>query len=107
MDGSDRRFLQRFERLLQPLTLNRVCRGRSSLVELLSEPDLQLAGCLMGEGDGHKAIHSGRTLGQHLHDARHQLCRLAGSGGRFDNEALPERLADDSPSGCVGARTPL
>jgi len=102
VNGSDGRFFQRFESLLQALSLDRVRRGRTRLVQFLPQPDLQLTCRLMREGDGDNAIHRSQALGQHLHNARHQLGSLTGACRCFHDEALCERLADGPPGGGVG-----
>ena len=97
MNRADGGFFQRLQRLLQTPPLVRVRSLRPRLVEFLPQPDLQLTGRLVRERDGDNAIDRGQALGQHLHNASHQLGRLAGSRRRFHDEALFERFADRAP----------
>src|SRR5207248_2773974 len=93
-DGS---LLERLERILETLSLMHNESRRARFVQLLPQPDLQLARCFMGERDRHDPVHFGEPFRENTHDPRHQLGCFAGSGGRFNNQTLVERLTNDSP----------
>src|SRR5690242_8743947 len=59
--------------LLAPLAL----RAGALVLEPGAQPQLQLAGGLLGERQRRDRLHGAATLGQHVHQARDQLAGLA------------------------------
>ena len=85
-------------------TLPGVC-PRARFLELGAQPQLHLAGRLLGEGDARRA---GRTVapprGQHVTRRADQLGGLAGAGGGLDDEGGVEDVADALALGRVDQR---
>ena len=74
------------QRLLQPRPLF----GRAVLagaLDLGPQPQLHLAGRLLGEGHRDDAVERAHPLADKRDDPTDQCGRLAGSGRRFDEEA--------------------
>ena len=59
-----------------------------------AQPQLQLARRLLGERQRRDRLHGPPPLGEHIHQARDQLARLAGARRRLDDQRLVERRAD-------------
>ena len=100
VDGVDVRFLEFLERQFQPHTHD-VVRGLGSvgavLLEFFAQPQLQLASRLLRERDGDDLAHGRATGREHTQDAVHQLRRLAGPGGRLDDQRIVEIVRDRAP----------
>ena len=94
MDGVDVRFFERLERRLRARrrTAARPRRARVPL-QLLAQPQLQLPRGLLGERDGDDLSILRAAGREHPQDPAHQLGRLAGAGGRFDDQRVVEIVA--------------
>ena len=66
-------------------------RRARAVFEPLPQPQLQLAGRLLGERDGDDLADVGAAVREHAQDAPDQLGRLAGAGGGFDDERVVDR----------------
>src|SRR5262249_52877938 len=100
VNGANGGLLERFQSVFEALALARICGRRARFVEFLAKADFQLARRFVSEGDRHNPVDRGQAAAQDLHDARHQLGGLSGSGRRLDDEALAERFANGPP--CFG-----
>src|SRR5207245_375295 len=90
VDRADARLLERAERVVERLGGPRASR----LLDRLPEPELQLAGRGIGEGDRHHLVEPGAAGGQERDHAGHQLGRLPRPRGRLDHERRAEVVAD-------------
>ena len=90
MNGADARLLELAERVVERLGGPRASR----LLDRLPEPELQLAGRRIGEGDRHHVVEPGAAGGQERDHAGHQLGRFARPRGRLDHERRAEVVAD-------------
>ena len=105
VDRADGRGLELRQRRLQPVALDR---GPFRVLPLSfdgrSQPQLQLACRRVREGDRNHMVEARRTARQPFQHATDQRGRLAGSGGRFDDEGRREIRADAVAGGLVGQR---
>ena len=102
VDGANLRLLEVGDRLLETtLPALRVDRaaggvrraGLSRPLEIFPEPQLQLAGRLLGERHGENLVHARAARRENIDDARDQLACLAGAGRRFDHQPFVEGVA--------------
>ena len=94
VDRVDVRFLELLERQIEPAANGRIGRVRAFLFECFTQAQLQLAGGLLGEGDGHDLLHRRAPGCEDLQDPFDQLRRLAGAGRGLDDEGIVE-IVDD------------
>ena len=80
--------------------------GGARVFELLAQPQLEFAGRLFRERDGHDLVDGGAAGFDEAHDALHEFGRLAGAGGGFDHERRVERVTDERAIGGVGDGRP-
>ncbi len=97
VDGVDVRLLQRGQRLLQPSRDDSVGGVGAVFLERLAQPELELAGGLFGERDGHDLHHRRAAAGQHPEDPLHELGGLPGACGGFHDERRVEIRGDRAP----------
>ena len=112
VNGANARLFQACEGLLEiphfefPIpSLRRYASLRPKLsqgpVQLLSQAQLQFAGGLAREGDGHHTLDGGESLPEHRHHPVHQLRRFARAGCRLDNQAFFKRAFNPVARGLV------
>src|SRR3954470_7139639 len=96
MDRRNMRLLELFERLVEAtpgLGILRCPEARA--VETLAQPELQLAGSLLGKRHGDDLTHLRLALGDDPDDPADQSGRLSRSGGSFDDEGGVEIVLDE------------
>jgi hypothetical protein len=105
VNGRHARFLEPGDRLFQAPAAGRP-RLRALPRELEAGPqaELQLARRLLGERQGRDAVDAAAAFREDVDDARDQLGRLPGAGGRFHDEGLVERGRDTRALGGVDER---
>src|SRR5262245_54716010 len=101
VNRADARLFQVSDRVLQPRATLGVGRLRPLVLEPGAQPQLELAGRLLGERQRGDRLHGAAPLGQHLHQARDQLAGLAGASGGLDDQRLVEGCADTLALGSV------
>jgi hypothetical protein len=95
VDRANARLFQVRDRVLEPRA-PRASFGRALalLLEPGAQPELQLAGRLLGERERRDRLDGSPPLGEHVDEACHQLARLARAGCGLDHERLVERGPD-------------
>ena len=95
VDGADVRFLESLERSSSRVRRVGIGAGiRARPLEPLAQPQLQLAGRLLGERDRDDLADVRAPLGQDREDPVDELGRLAGAGRRFDDQRVVEAAGD-------------
>jgi hypothetical protein len=103
MDRADARELELLERALEVRALRAAgSRLAEGPLDLRAQPQLHLAGGLLGEGHGDHALERAAPCAQGRDDARHERRGLAGAGGGLDEERRVEIFAD--PAARLGVR---
>ncbi len=93
VDGADVGVLEVRERILEAIAGLAVAL-RACVLDLLAQPELQLARRLLRERDGDDLADARAPLGQRVHHARHQLGGLAGARRGLDDECGVEVRPD-------------
>ena len=92
---------------IEALALGAPRRGlEPGAVQPLAQPELQLAGRLLGERDGDNLADIRSSFGDDPHDAADERGGLAGPGGRLDDQRGVEVLGDAPPRVSVGHGVP-
>ena len=76
------------------------CDGGPLAIEPFAQSQLEFARGLLREGDGDNLVDRGASFREDPHDPAHELGRLAGAGGGFDDQRLVERGRDQVPRAC-------
>ena len=98
----DVRFLERLEGFFQQPAYLVIRRHGALLLQPFPEPQLQLAGGLLGERHGDDLLHRRAPGREHAQDAIDELRRLAGAGRSLDDERVVEVFDDRTASRGVG-----
>ena len=101
VNRADVRFLEALHRRRQARRGN-TGGSRARVLELLAQPQLELAGRLLGERDGDDLIDPGPAGLDQPHDALHEFGGLAGAGGGLDDQRAVQRVADEGAVAGVG-----
>ncbi len=105
VDRADVRFLEPLDGAAEVRGLGARRRGRQPRVlQHFAEPQLQLAGGLLGEGHRDDLGNPGAAALDQPHDPPDQLRGLAGTGGGLDDQRLVERFGDEPAILGVGGR---
>jgi hypothetical protein len=102
VDGGDGGALQVEGGGLEALALLVALRCVYCGLDLLPEPELQLAGGLLGEGDGDDAVEGSAAGADEGEDAADEDGGLAGAGAGFEQQRGVEVAEDAGAGGLVG-----
>src|SRR6266545_2742081 len=104
VNRADVRLFEVLYRILQAARDRRVRRLPTLLFELLTKPQLQLAGGLLCKGHRDDRSHAGPALTQDADDAIDELGRLSGAGRGLDDERLVHGIANEAARFLVSTR---